>query len=202
MVIFHKIQFYKWQAILGTRWLKWYTIRMYIITRKMKNSWIAITPCVYVGVLFLPCCCIYAFHIEYIQNMYIKGKYSKYTYLFYDHLEVFFIVIYLCFRPVTKTSKTQILSENVNAKTSFQVILCPLYNPLEILLKDILCSGLLAHSVIKSQQMATGIAGSVVLQQTFEKCLLIQPLNVKLMVFSNCGTRKPLITPLFLALWL
>ena len=168
----------------------------------MKNSWIAITPCVYVGVLFLPCCCIYASHIEYIQNMYIKGKYSKYTYLFYDHLEVFFIVIYLCFRPVTKTSKTQILSENVNAKTSFQVILCPLYNPLEILLKDILCSGLLAHSVIKSQQMATGIAGSVVLQQTFEKCLLIQPLNVKLMVFSKCGTRKPLITPLFLALWL
>ena len=36
-------------------------------------------------------------------------------------------------------------------------------------IKDILCSGLLAHSVIKSQQMATGIAGSVVLQQTLEK---------------------------------
>lgn len=58
-------------------------------------------------------------------------------------------------------------------------------------IKDILCSGLLAHSVIKSQQMATGIAGSVVLQQTFVKWLLIQPLNVKLMVFRKEITRKP-----------
>lgn len=162
------------------------------------NYTLCVRRCI-VFTLLLHLCISYWIHSKYVHQSKI---FQIHVFILWSLLEVFFIVIYLCFRPVTKTSKTQILSENVNAKTSFQVILCPLYNPLEILLKDILCSGLLAHSVIKSQQMATGIAGSVVLQQTFEKCLLIQPLNVKLMVFSKCGTRKPLITPLFLALWL
>ena len=42
--------------------------------------------------------------------------------LYPNNSDVLFVVICFCSRPVTKTSKTQIWSENVNAKTSFQVM--------------------------------------------------------------------------------
>lgn len=101
----------------------------------MKNSQIATK---YSSILY----CIYAFH--WIRFKYIKRKMDNDTlfslslkacyycqfgrFLFLKILfptilfNFLFIVICFCSRPVTKTSKTQIWSENVNAKTSFQVM--------------------------------------------------------------------------------